>query len=238
LKVVRYRLNEFLAVALLGGALAIDNRSSLRIMLSQPVCSGLLVGIVLGAPDEGLFVGVMFQVMFLGYVHIRGVRIPDIPIGGVAASALYILSAKRLGSALTNDGIILSLSLVVGILVSVIGYGFYRLWERKSWNLVDLSMRSILEGKLRLAAAIHMSALAIHFLYAFLVLIVLLPAVVPIITLAAAHAAAGPESMIHSLQYIVPFMGVGSLARLYFVKSRAFWFGAGFLASYVFLIFR
>jgi mannose/fructose/N-acetylgalactosamine-specific phosphotransferase system component IIC len=231
-------LNEFLKVALLGGALAIDNRSSLRLMLSQPICSGLLVGILLGAPHDGFFAGAMFQLMFLGYVYIRGVRIPDIPIGGVTASALYILSVKRLGGGLAHDGVILFLSLLAGILVSVLGYGFYRLWEKRSWNLADLSMRSVLEGKLQLAAAIHMSALAIHFAYGFIVLFAVVPAGTAAIALVTTHVKAGPDSTIHALQYIVPFIGVGLLARLHFVKSRAFWFGAGFLVSYVFLIFR
>jgi mannose/fructose/N-acetylgalactosamine-specific phosphotransferase system component IIC len=238
LKGVDGRLNALLVVSFIGGVLAVDNRSSLRLMLSQPIIGGLLVGLALRAPDQGLFVGMMFQVMFLGYVHIRGERIPDLPVGGVAASALYILSVRQLGGGSAHNGLILFLSILGGLLVSLLGYGFYRVWERASWNLADRAMRNVVEGRLHRAAAIHMSALAFHFAYGVLILLATIPAGVAFVASVSDRLGTGLGGTLHALQYLVPFIGVGSLARLHFVRSRAFWFGAGFLVSYVFLVFR
>ena len=93
-------------------------------------------------------------------------------------------------------------------------------------------------GRFRYARAIHLMALVFHFIYGFLVLIALVPAGTAIIAFVAAQVGAEPGGSMNALQYLVPFIGAGSLARLYFVRSRAFWFGAGCLVTYLFFIVR
>jgi len=229
-------MNAYFAVSLIGGALTLEYRSSLRFMLSQPICSGLILGLALGAPSEGLFAGLMFQVMFLGYVHLRGERIPDIPIGGMASSALYILSMRRLGGAF--GGTILFLSLLLGLLVSLGGYGLYRIWERKAWDVSALAMRYIMEGRFRLASRLHMAGLLFHFAFGFVMLLVVIPVGVEFVTAVAVRAGSEWGGAVDSIRYIVPFIGAGLLVRLYFVRDRAFWFGAGFLVTYVLFLFK
>lgn len=229
-------MSAYLAVSLIGGALTLEHRSSLRLMLSQPVCSGLILGLVLGSPAEGLFAGLMFQVMFLGYVHIRGERAPDIPAGGLAASALYILSMRRLGGA--HGGSVLFLSLLVGLLVSAAGYGLYRLWERRAWDVSALAARYVMEGRYRRAEGLHVTSLLLHFVLGFVVLIAVVPAGVELITRVADRAGMAWDGAFDAVRYVVPFIGAGLLARLYFVRDRAFWFGAGFLVTYVLFLFK
>ncbi len=229
-------MSPYLAVSLIGGALTLENRSSLRLMLSQPICSGLILGLALGAPEEGLFAGLMFQVLFLGYVHLRGERMPDIPIGGLAAAALYILSMRRLGGAF--EGTILVFSLLLGLLISLAGYAMYRVWERKAWHVSSLAMRYIMEGRYRLAARLHMAGLVFHFLFGFVVLILVVPAGVELIAAAAGRVGSGWSTSFAGARYIVPFVGAGLLARLHFVRDRAFWFGTGFLVTYVLFLLK
>jgi fructoselysine and glucoselysine-specific PTS system IIC component len=229
-------MSAYLVVSLIGGALTLEHRSSLRFMFSQPICSGLILGLALGAPSEGLFVGLMFQVMFLGYVHLRGERIPDIPIGGITSSALYILSMRRLGG--FYGGTVLFLSLLLGLLVSLGGYVLYRIWERKAWDVSARAMRYIMEGRYRLAARLHMAGLLFHFVLGFVILMVVIPAGVEFVTAVAGRAGSEWGEAVDAIRFIVPFMGAGLLARLYFVRDRTFWFGAGFLVTYVLFLFR
>jgi fructoselysine and glucoselysine-specific PTS system IIC component len=229
-------MSAYLAVSLIGGALTLENRSSLRLMLSQPICSGLILGLALDAPAEGLFAGLMFQVLFLGFVHLRGERLPDIPIGGVTAAALYILSMRRLGGAYV--GTTLFLSLLLGLLVSLGGYAMYRFWERKVWYVSSLAMRYVMEGRFRLAARLHMAGLLFHFVFGFAVLILVVPAGVEFITAVAGFVGDEWNGSIDAIRYIVPFIGAGLLARLYFVRDRAFWFGSGFLVTYVLFLLK
>jgi PTS system mannose-specific IIC component len=231
-------VNAILAISLLGGLISLDHRAALSFMISQPICGGLLTGLLLGSPAEGLLVGTIFQVMFLGFVPIRGEKIPDVPLGGLAASACYIISLQRLGGHLASEGILLLGSLFFGLLISLIGYGFYRVWESKTWALFKIAMESALTGRFKRAKAIHLSALIFHFLYGFILLVSLVPLGTALITMVCSRLGAEPGGSINALQYIVPFIGAGSLIRLYFSKSKAFWFGAGFLVTYLFFIVR
>jgi mannose/fructose/N-acetylgalactosamine-specific phosphotransferase system component IIC len=231
-------VNAVLAVSLLGGLLSLEHRAELKFMVSQPVCSGLLTGLVLGSPAAGLFIGAMFQVMFLGFVPIRGEGVPDLPIGGVAASAYYIFSVQRLGGGPALEGIILFCALLFGLAISLLGYGLYRFWEKRTWTFFEIAMASAMAGRFRYAKAIHLMVLVFHFFYGFLVLLVFVPAGTAIIAFVAARVGVDPGGSMNALQYLVPFIGAGSLARLYFARTRAFWFGAGFLVTYLFFIVR
>ncbi len=231
-------MSEVLAVSILGGLLSLENRAELRFMVSQPVCSGLLTGLILGSPAAGLFIGAMFQVIFLGFVPIKGEGVPDLTVGGVAAAAYYILSVQRLGGGSVLVGIILFCALLFGLAISLLGCSLYRIWEKRTWTFFEVAMASAMAGRFRYARAIHLMALVFHFFYGFLVLLALVPAGTAIIAFVATQVGAEPGGSMNALQYLVPFIGAGSLARLYFVRSRAFWFGTGFLVTYLFFIVR
>jgi len=231
-------VSAVLAVSLLGGLLSLEHRAELRFMISQPVCSGLLTGLILGSPAAGLFAGAMFQVMFLGFVPVRGEGAPDLPVGGVAASAYYILSVQRLGGAPASEGIILFCALLFGLAISLLGYTIYRIWERRTWAFFEVAMASAMAGRFRYAKSIHLMVLTFHFFYGFLVLLALIPAGIAVIALVTERLGVGQGGSMSALQYLIPFIGASSLARLYFARSRAFWFGAGFLVTYLFFIVR
>ncbi len=76
-----------LSVSVVGGALALDHRAHVRLLVSQPICGGLLTGLVLGDWRAGFLAGSILQMMFLGTFPVRGAPLPDLPLGGVIASA-------------------------------------------------------------------------------------------------------------------------------------------------------
>lgn len=232
-------MSALFAVSLLGGLLAVEQRAELRLMVSQPVCGGILTGIALGAVGEGFFAGAMLQILFLGFVPLRGEEKPDLPLAGVATAASYILSMRRLGGGAGMEGIILFGSLLLGLLIALLGSIVYRRWERKiSWALFESARDAALKGRTRIAKTIHLSTLLLHLLYGFFVLLALIPAGTALIALAARAVGTGWGGSVSALQYIVPFVGVGSLSRLYFSRSRAFWFGTGFLVTYLLFLVR
>jgi mannose/fructose/N-acetylgalactosamine-specific phosphotransferase system component IIC len=231
-------VNAILTVSLLGGLLSLESRAELRLMVSQPVCGGLITGFLLGEPAAGLFAGAMFQAMFLGFVPIRGKGMPDLAVGGVAVSAYYILSVQRLGGGPAMEGVILLCALLFGIGISMLGFAIYRVWERRAWTIFEAAAASAMKGRFGQASTMHLATLGFHFLYGFAALLALVPAGTAVIAAVAGWVGAEPGGSINALQYIVPMIGVGSLSRLYFTRSRAFWFGAGFLVTYLFFIVR
>ena len=83
-----------------------------------------------------------------------------------------------------------------------------------------------------------MAGLLIHFAFGFIALALVVPAGVEIVTAVALRTGEGWNESLQSIRFVAPFVGAGLLARLYFVRERAFWFGAGFLVTYVLFLFR
>lgn len=231
-------MSPVLSVAILGGFLAVDFRSSLKLMISQPICGGLLTGMVLGSTMEGFVAGALFQMLFLGFVTVRGEKIPDLPVGGIAAAALYILSSRSLGNDIALKGIVMFWSFLVAIIVTGAGQYFYVLWEKSSTLLTGKAFDYVKEGKLRAASSIHLSILLLHFLYGFTALLILLPAGRLLIVFAAAKTGGFASGSFNAFSLLIPFIGTGSLIRLYRERSRAVWFAAGFLMTLLIVMVR
>ncbi len=230
-------MNSVIASSLLGGILAVDYRSSLRLMISQPICGGAIAGLVLGDPYNGLLAGTLLQVIFLGHIAIRGGKTPDLPLGGVVASSLYITVGRKLGGDQSLEGLVLFWSIFISVMKAVAGQIFYELWERRSAALTDKAFDYARRGSLRRASAIHLSMLFFHFLFGVIVLLIVLPAGGVFVK----YAALGSESWAgHSpgaFRILLPFIGVGSLVRMHKTKPHLFWFGSGFFVTMIFLIF-
>lgn len=231
-------MNPVVMASLVGGLLAVDNRSSLRLMISQPICGGLITGLLLGAPAEGLLAGGLLQMMFLGHVPVRGERVADLPLGGVAAAALFILVNREVGGDPLYMGVVLFLSLLAALIVSALGDVLYRWWERRAGFLADAAVRCARKGNTAGISAIHLSVLLLHFAFAFSILFVVIAAGRPLLSLGAVTLVKASGESYQPLAVLVPFIGVGSLLRLHFIRTRVFWFGTGFLVSFVFLLAR
>lgn len=230
-------MNPVLSTALLGGALAVDNRSSLRLLVSQPLCGGLLTGLLLGEPRAGFFAGAILQMLFLGWMNVRGGRAPDLPLGGVTAAALSILARKVPASEAGVPGLILFLAILGALAVAVVGRALYRYGESRSYVLTETALRFIGEGRMRLACGLHLSSLAAHFVAGFAIVgaaVLIGPRIiagVTEVTPALWSDAMGP------LAVLLPFVGAGTLLARNLARIRLFLFLAGFLIVYLMSFF-
>jgi mannose/fructose/N-acetylgalactosamine-specific phosphotransferase system component IIC len=182
-------MDPVLSIALLSGALATDNRSSLRLLVSQPVCGGLLVGFVLGNPGDGLLAGAILQMLFLGVVPVRGLGMIDLPLGGVTVSSLYILVPRSAAVDPAARGLVLLLALAASLGVAWAGGALYRLWEGRSHGIADAALRLSGKGHFGLAAALHFSTVGVHFAFGFAVAAAVVLGGAPAVARVAAAAA-------------------------------------------------
>lgn len=231
-------MNPVLSVSLLAGALASDNRSSLRLMVSQPVCGGLLAGFVLGNPREGLLAGAVLQMLFLGMVPVRGIGMSDLALGGVVVSSLHILASRSAAVDPAARGLVLLLSLAVSLGVAAAGGFAYRFWESQSHFLADAALRLAGKGRFALASALHFSTVGVHFAVGFAVAAAVVIAGVPAVAGIAGAMWGTWAEPLASLPALLPFVGAGSLLALNFGKVRGFLFLAGFCTVMLVLFFR
>jgi mannose/fructose/N-acetylgalactosamine-specific phosphotransferase system component IIC len=231
-------MNPVISASLLAGALALDNRSSLRLMVSQPVCAGLLAGFALGSPREGLLAGAVLQAMFLGMVPVRGIGMSDLALGGVAVSSLYILALRSAAVDPAAKGLVLLVSLAASLGVAAAGRSVYRLWESRAHVFTRAAVALAGKGRFGLASALHFSTLAIHFAVGFAVTAAVVLAGVPAVAWLAGAVSGKWAEPLASLPVLLPFIGAGSLLALNFGRVRGFMFLAGFCTVMLVLVFR
>ncbi|HSG28709.1 MAG TPA: PTS sugar transporter subunit IIC, partial [Candidatus Krumholzibacterium sp.] len=224
--------------AIVAGVLSVDHRGSMRLMISQPLASGLIVGIVLGSITEGLLAGGVLQMMFLGNIHVRGRAAVDFPVGGVVAPAMFILLGRRFGGDPSLAGDILFWSILSGILMAIVGRYAYSLWRRISSGIATAAFAQVEKGRLRRASLMHLSILLVHFIYGVAGVLAILPAglaLLPGVVEATTRLTGGSLS---ALPVLLPFIGAGSLLRLYRSRSQVVWFAAGFLLTLMIVTIR
>jgi mannose/fructose/N-acetylgalactosamine-specific phosphotransferase system component IIC len=231
-------MSPILAASLVGGALAAENRSSVRFMLSQPLCGGTLTGLFLGAPADGMVIGALIQMMFLGLVSVRGERVPDLPLGGVTGAAVYILVNRELAGDPSTGGLVLFSSLLLAIAAAALGSLAYRFWGGWSLHLYETALRSIEAGRFGRASAVHLATVLVHFLFGWVIVAVVISGGRALVLLLAPRTALFAGGSLGLLYTLIPLIGAGSLVRLHFSVHRTFWFGAGFLVVYVLLLVR
>ncbi len=104
-------MTDFVALALLGGVLAVDAVTVGQFMVSRPLVAGTLTGLLLNDLETGLFVGAVLEVFLLVVVPSGGGRYPEtgpavvvgasaaVWTGGDAGVVLGVASALFLGYA-------------------------------------------------------------------------------------------------------------------------------------------
>jgi len=226
-----------LSIPFLAGALAVDNRSSVRLLISQPVCGGLLAGLVLGNPREGFLAGALLQMIFLGMIPVRGIAALDLPLGGVAVGALSILAQRSTNVDSTAKGLVLFLSLAAALIAAIAGRAAYRLWESRSYFLTEGALRLAGAGRFRLASALHFSTVAIHFAIGFALTAGAVLGGVPAIVMIVEAISGKWCDPLGSLPVLLPFIGAGALLALNLTRVRIVLFMAGFCAVFLVMFF-
>jgi mannose/fructose/N-acetylgalactosamine-specific phosphotransferase system component IIC len=110
---------EAVWVALAGAIVYLDTTAVAQFMISQPIIACPLWGVITGRPEVGLFLGVAFQLIWLGTLPVGATKVPEGNVGALVATALAVRIPP------TSDGspawITLAVAALVGIIVAQIG---------------------------------------------------------------------------------------------------------------------
>ena len=82
-------------------------------MLSQPLVSGSLVGLILGDLFTGIKIGIVFQLIWFWVVPIGSALFPDTAVGGVIASAVAIWLKRSLYSVDSDFALLLLILYII-----------------------------------------------------------------------------------------------------------------------------
>ncbi len=229
-------MSPLITASLLAGMLNFEYKSSMRLMVSSPLCGGALTGLALGSPAEGLLAGLMLQTLVLGAVKLRGRPEPALAPAGVLCAAVYIEASGRAVGIASIEGLILFLSVLAGAATAAAGGFLYRRWERAAAGPAGHGLALAARGRLAAAGAVHLGLTSAHLaIGGLIVLILYAPAVFTVEMLSQRLETLAAGSMA-AAALMIPFAGAGSLLRLFLYRTHLFWFAAGFLVTCVILL--
>ncbi len=88
--------SEILLAGVIGGLLALERKAFLQAMVSRPLVSATLMGLLLGEPESGLYVGLVLELFHLGGANL-GAALPEndtaVATGCAAAAATLARSS-------------------------------------------------------------------------------------------------------------------------------------------------
>jgi len=147
-------------LALLGGIVALDETAFLQVMISRPLISGALVGLVLGDPVNGLLLGSILEMIYLDVLPAGAVRFPDSGLAAVVGTGLLVLSGKYFSD--SSPGIWMVAILLAIVTGSIGGWSITFVRQRNGFLLkrVEDHLRS---GKLWAVECYHLMGLLFSF---------------------------------------------------------------------------
>lgn len=105
-------------LSVVGGLLHLDRTAALQFLVSRPLISSTVTGLILGDVKTGLIIGMVLELLWLGTQPLGTALPPDDTIVAVAAPAAGIITGRLLG---TMDASLLGLAVLVSLPLSEVG---------------------------------------------------------------------------------------------------------------------
>jgi len=109
----------FVALALLGGALAVDHRAGWQGLLAHPVFASVLIGALFGEMDAALPAGLLIELVHLSIIPMRGGRPADPVTAGVVGSGTAALLSRY--GAVADPALLYAMSVFLGLVAGEAG---------------------------------------------------------------------------------------------------------------------
>jgi mannose PTS system EIIC component len=168
---------EFWAVLVfIGGIVSMDTTSGPQVMVSEPLVSCTLLGILFGMPATGLLLGILFQLLWLDYMPLGAVRFTDHNMAAFIATASLLMVGKVYGvrEEALRAGIIPAV--LFGVLVGYLGLQATGYIWRRNDRVGDDLVREGLAGRAPRVVRAHLSGIGIAFLKGALMTVLFVPA--------------------------------------------------------------
>jgi len=214
---------ELVMVSLAGGLISLDRMAAFQLMISRPVVAAPLVGTMLGDPLTGLKVGLLLELLWIGYLPVGASVPPDETLVSIAATAVSVWFMRTSGGA--GMGAIV-FALIVLMPAAIVGQRldfFIRKRNISAAGLADSASddldikaleRACLSGLWRSCAA-YVALLLFLLPFGFWVTSTFYPLL--------------PEKIYRGLSYaslLIPVLGLASLFSAMRLKGRYFIAGA------------
>jgi mannose/fructose/N-acetylgalactosamine-specific phosphotransferase system component IIC len=219
--------SEILLACFCGAIISLDDIPCWQIMISQPLIAASLIGLILGDFQVGIFMGVLFQLLWIGKFPIGGVLRPDAATASISATAMIIIAQKGTDVPLSFFPAVLG-GLIFGIIGAKLDVQLRRFNSRLS-EKADFFLQRKQEEKL---TKLNLWGIGLFWLKNFLYLLVSISIGTLIISKLALRI---PQPNSHFfLQQGLLLLGLTVIISIFISRKRVWFLIAGLLVGLVF----
>ena len=150
---------SYFTTALFIGFLSLDTTIAFQVLVSQPIFSCPIIGLLLGNAPLGFEIGLLMQLIWLSSIPAGATSFPEGNLASMIVCAVMIYFEK-----LPEQNILLTLTFLFGILVSYLGASVTELDRRINGKLLNLINREADEGKVHQITILEGGSILIYFL--------------------------------------------------------------------------
>ncbi len=151
--------------AFFGGIIAIDTAAAWQIMISQPIVSCTIIGLIFGQPEIGILVGILLELPWLINIPSGGAHGSEGNLGAVVAAALssYLFSRN-----INTDNIIIIFSIIYCMGISRIGSLLVDLLRKVNLNLAHDADHAVENANFGKITRLNLTGIFYMFIMGFL----------------------------------------------------------------------
>jgi mannose PTS system EIIC component len=163
-------------LALIGGIVSMDTTSGPQVMISEPLVSCTLVGLLFGMPATGLLLGIVFQLQWFDYMPLGAVRFTDHNMAAFIATASLLMAGTVYGTGghFLQKGVIPAI--LFGVFVGYLGLQTTAYIWRRNDRVGEHLVKAIQDGRTSDVVRVHLMGIGMPFLKGVLMTILFIPA--------------------------------------------------------------
>lgn len=144
-------------VAACGGLVALDRRSAFQAMISQPLVAVALLGVLLGDPELGLWLGALLQLLWMSSMLFGANTPPNDTLASMAIGAMVLLYGRHVGP---PDIPLWTLAILIGVPLGPLGRRIDVHQEKLNLALADRALAAAEAGRPHELSRLPLLALA------------------------------------------------------------------------------
>ncbi|MCD6308616.1 MAG: PTS sugar transporter subunit IIC, partial [Candidatus Latescibacteria bacterium] len=165
----------YLLLLLLAGVVATDTTSGPQMLFSEPLVSCSIGGIIVGDTATGIEIGMMFQLLWIGYMPLGAVRFTDSNMGAIIALASLYTAGDLFSLAGSDYQAAVIPALIVGIAAGLAGSRFRNRVRRFNNSISETLLGKVGRGEIPSPTPWHMLGIGASFFRGTFMAILFIP---------------------------------------------------------------
>jgi len=222
---------------LMAGIVSMDTTSGPQILVSEPIVSCSVLGLLFGSPETGLLLGIMFQLLWLGYLPLGGTLFTDNNMAAYIATASLFTASEFF----SLEGATLKAALIpamfLSVFISIIGLHIQNLEQRMNGERSDILFSHFKRGEKPSITLWHSAGICTAFLKGIFMAVIF----IPIGTIICGTVHYVPITVLESMS-LAPLMIFGTATAsaiiFFWTKSKTNFLILGLIGGFTWVLFK